>query len=40
MYYRNPSDLSRLLSESGFMGEKEEIIFEPLKNHIVAIIRK
>lgn len=40
MYYRQPSDLSRLLSESGFSKEKGEIIFEPLKNHIVAVIKK
>jgi len=40
MYYRHPSDLSRLLLESGFIEEKGEIIFEPLKNHIVAVIRK
>ena len=40
MYYREPFDLSRLLAESGFSEEKEEIIFEPLKNHIVAIVKK
>mgnify|MGYP001599713278 CR=1 FL=1 len=40
MYYREPSDLSRLLTVSGFSEKKGEIIFEPLKNHIVAIIKK
>jgi len=40
MYYREPSDLSRLLTGSGFSEKKGEVIFEPLKNHIVAIIKK
>ncbi len=40
MYYRQPADFSRLLLGSGFLEEKGEIIFEPLKNHIVAIIKK
>lgn len=40
MYYRSASDLSRLLAQSGFSEEKGEIILEPLKNHVVAIIRK
>jgi SAM-dependent methyltransferase len=40
MYYRQAIDLSRLLIESGFSKAKGEIIFEPLKNHIVAVIKK
>jgi len=40
MYYRQAIDLSRLLIKSGFLEEKGEIVFEPLKNHIIAIIRK
>ncbi|MEK7562215.1 MAG: methyltransferase domain-containing protein [Patescibacteria group bacterium] len=40
MYYRQAEDLSRLLIESGFLEKNGEIIFEPLKNHIVAVIKK
>jgi len=40
MYYRQPADLSRLLIESGFLEKNGEIIVEPLKNHIIAVIRK
>ena len=40
MYYRSASDLAQLLIESGFSEEKGQIIFEPLMNHIVAIIKK
>ncbi len=40
MYYRSDPELAQLLRESNFSEEKGEIIFEPLKNHIVAIIRK
>ncbi len=40
MYYRQASDLSRLLIEAGFSKETGKIIFEPLKNHIVAVVRK
>lgn len=40
MYYRSASDLSRLLTESGFSEKDGKIISEPLKNHIIAVIRK
>jgi len=40
MYYRSSDDLARLLIASGFSEEKGEIIFEPLKNHIIGVIRK
>lgn len=40
MYYRSSSDLEKLLVDSGFSEEKGKIIFEPLKNHVVGIIRK
>ena len=40
MYYRMPEDLSRILINSGFSENKEEIIYEPLKSHIIALIRK
>jgi len=40
MYYRQSRDLSSLLIESGFLEKNGEIIFEPLKNHIVAVVRK
>ena len=40
MYYRSAENLARLLISSGFSEEKGKIIFEPLKNHIVALIRK
>jgi len=40
MYYRSANDLSRILIRSGFSEEKGEIIFEPLMNHMVGIIRK
>jgi len=40
MYYRSSPDLARLLKDAGFPEEKGEIVLEPLKNHIIAIIRK
>jgi len=40
MYYRKAEELSRLLTESGFLQEKAKIILEPLKNHIVAVVKK
>ncbi len=40
MYYRMPEDLSRILINSGFSENKGEIIFEPLKFHIIVLIRK
>lgn len=40
MYYRSAPDLAQLLEKTGFSEGKGKIIFEPLKNHIVAIIRK
>lgn len=40
MYYRSASGLSKILVSSGFSDKKGKIILEPLKNHIVAIIRK
>lgn len=40
MYYRSTSDLVRLLEEAGFSKKMGEIIFEPLKNHIVGVIKK
>lgn len=40
MYYRKPDDLSRILEVSGFCPDKGKIVIEPLKIHIIAIIRK
>lgn len=40
MYYRQPIDLINLLKNSGFSEYKGEVILEPLKNHVVAVIRK
>lgn len=40
MYYRMPEDLSKILKESGFSTKKGKIIFEPLKSHIIVLIRK
>ncbi|MFH1656619.1 MAG: methyltransferase domain-containing protein [Candidatus Nealsonbacteria bacterium] len=40
MYYRNPADLSKILELSGFDIKKGKIIFEPLKCHIIAVIKK
>lgn len=39
MYYREPKDLGRMLKSAGFTSEPT-IIFEPLKVHIVAVVRK
>lgn len=39
MYYREPKDLDRMLKSAGFTSEPT-IIFEPLKVHIVAVVRK
>lgn len=38
MYYRKPDDLSRVLQVCGF--PEVEIIFEPLRVHIIALARK
>lgn len=40
MYYRKVEDIEKILSGSGFNPEKGEIIFEPLKSHIVVKIKK
>lgn len=40
MYYRQDFDVIRLLTESGFLEERGEVIFEPLMNHIVVVIKK
>ncbi len=39
MYYREPKDLKKLLVEAGFSSEPD-IIFEPLKVHIIAKVSK
>jgi len=40
MYYRMPNKLSKVLAKAGFSTNKGKIILEPLKSHIVALIRK
>ena len=39
MYYREPRDLGRMLKSAGFTSEPT-ITYEPLKIHIVAVVRK
>lgn len=40
MYYRSSNELSDILINAGFENKNIKIIFEPLKNHIIAIVRK
>jgi hypothetical protein len=40
MYYRSAEELSRLLIKSGFFEDKGKIVIEPLKNHVIAVVRK
>lgn len=40
MYFRTQNDLEQILKNAGFLVEKGNIIFEPLKSHIIAVIKK
>ncbi|MGD0576583.1 MAG: class I SAM-dependent methyltransferase [Candidatus Staskawiczbacteria bacterium] len=40
IYYRSPENFSRLFSASGFSDKNGKIIFEPVKNHMIAVVRK
>jgi len=40
MFYRRLGDLARILNKAGFSSDKGKIIYEPLRVHIVAIVRK
>ncbi|MEK7664494.1 MAG: class I SAM-dependent methyltransferase [Patescibacteria group bacterium] len=40
LYYRTPEQIADILEESGFFLENGEIVIEPLKNHIIAVIKK
>ncbi len=40
MHYKTAEELSAILSESGFKEEYLELIFEPLKVHLIGIARK
>jgi len=39
MYYRTPEDLASILSKAGFT-EEPTVIFEPLRVHIIQVVRK
>lgn len=40
MYYRKPKDFAKIIEKSGFLLKRSKIILEPLKIHIIAVIKK